>query len=161
MASTTIQVGDEKDSKQPTDHIEDIGSKKSDLHVEVAESLDQDNEKKYVQPPSTARELVAEILMLEDDPTVNPWTFRMWFYRYRHVCFCRVRLLLPDLQRQKATLTRASRIVTTINSFKPQSVQIHLVFVAVITYIIGNAMALVLPSKGRIGRLLNPGPVRG
>jgi hypothetical protein len=29
--------------------------------------------------PKTARELVSEILELEDDPTVNPWTFRMWF----------------------------------------------------------------------------------
>jgi hypothetical protein len=33
------------------------------------------------------------------------------------------------------------------------------VFVAVITYIFGRVMAAVLPSKGRIGRILNPGPV--
>jgi NADH:ubiquinone oxidoreductase subunit 2 (subunit N) len=51
------------------------------------------------------------------------------------------------------------RIITTINTFKPQSVQIQLVFVAVITYILGNAMALVLPAKGWLGRMLNPGPV--
>jgi hypothetical protein len=51
------------------------------------------------------------------------------------------------------------RTVTTINTFKPQSIHIHLVFVAVITYIIGLAMANLLPNKGRIGRIINPGPV--
>ena len=51
------------------------------------------------------------------------------------------------------------RTVTTINTFKPQSIHIHLVFVAVITYIIGLAMANFLPSKGKIGRIINPGPV--
>jgi hypothetical protein len=29
--------------------------------------------------PTTGREIVAEVLTAEDDPTVNPWTFRMWF----------------------------------------------------------------------------------
>jgi hypothetical protein len=27
----------------------------------------------------TARDLVAEVLDLDDDPEENPWTFRMWF----------------------------------------------------------------------------------
>jgi hypothetical protein len=27
----------------------------------------------------SARDLVTEVLLVEDDPTVNPWTFRMWF----------------------------------------------------------------------------------
>lgn len=53
----------------------------------------------------------------------------------------------------------AFRILTTISEFKPQAVGVHLVFVAVVTYVIGNMMAFVLPSKGRIGRLINPGPV--
>jgi hypothetical protein len=51
------------------------------------------------------------------------------------------------------------RILTTINEFKPQMVPIHIVFVAVVTYIIGNLMAFILPSKGWLGRLINPGPV--
>jgi hypothetical protein len=59
--------------------MEDLGSKELAVHVEVAESLEQDHGKKYVEPPATARDLVAEILMVEDDPTINPWTFRMWF----------------------------------------------------------------------------------
>jgi hypothetical protein len=51
------------------------------------------------------------------------------------------------------------RTITTINTFKPQSVHIHLVFVAVMSYVIGEAMARILPSRGRIGRIINPGPV--
>lgn len=42
--------------------------------------------------------------------------------------------------------------------FKPQVVFLHTVFVAVISYVLGAFMAAVLPSKGRIGRVLNPGP---
>ena len=38
------------------------------------------------------------------------------------------------------------------SKIKPQSIHIHLVFVAVITYIIGLAMANILPNKGKIGR---------
>jgi hypothetical protein len=51
------------------------------------------------------------------------------------------------------------RTITAINTFKPQSIHIHLVFVAVITYVFGTAMARFLPSKGRLGKILNPGPV--
>lgn len=31
------------------------------------------------KPPTTARDLVTEVLSLSDDPSINPWTFRMWF----------------------------------------------------------------------------------
>jgi hypothetical protein len=53
--------------------------------VDVTEaplSPDEDefsDDKRRKKPPKTARELVTEILVVEDDPTVNPWTFRMWF----------------------------------------------------------------------------------
>ena len=30
-------------------------------------------------PVSTAEDLVTNILHVDDDPTLNPWTFRMWF----------------------------------------------------------------------------------
>lgn len=35
---------------------------------------------------------------------------------------------------------------------------IHTVFVAVISYVMGTAMATLLPRKGRIGKIINPGP---
>lgn len=42
--------------------------------------------------------------------------------------------------------------------FKPQSISISASFLAIISYLMGNGMALVIPRKGRIGHLLNPGP---
>lgn len=42
--------------------------------------------------------------------------------------------------------------------FKPQSVSIPPSFLAIIAYILGNAMAFIIPRKGRIGQFLNPGP---
>jgi hypothetical protein len=51
------------------------------------------------------------------------------------------------------------RTLTTINSFRPQAVPIHAVFVAVMSYVMGRVMHVILPSKGPIGRFLNPGPV--
>jgi hypothetical protein len=42
-------------------------------------NLSHDEDNHTVRPPTTARDLVAEILLVEDDPTLNPWTFRMWF----------------------------------------------------------------------------------
>ncbi|KAF2399029.1 OPT superfamily oligopeptide transporter [Trichodelitschia bisporula] len=119
------------------EHVEYIDAKKPIVAVEE-ESVDHDDDKRYNKPPKTARELVTEILLVEDDPTVNPWTFRMWFIGIGMSVF--------------------AGTVTTINTFKPQSIHIHLVFVAVITYIMGMGLAAILPSKGRLGRILNPGP---
>jgi hypothetical protein len=50
--------------------------------------------------------------------------------------------------------------MTTINTFRPQPVMIHAVFVVVLSYVFGRMMHQFLPSKGLIGRILNPGPVR-
>lgn len=41
--------------------------------------LDEDEEKGHNKPVETARDLVTSILRTEDDPTLNPWTFRTWF----------------------------------------------------------------------------------
>ncbi|TLD29496.1 putative phospholipid-transporting ATPase [Venturia nashicola] len=129
------------DKAVPTQHVEYVGSEKSDVNiVERAapdSSLSQD-EKTNVKPPSTAREFATEILAVEDDPSQNPFTFRMWFLGIGISVF--------------------AGTITTINTFKPQSVHIHLVFIAAISYIFGTAMAKTLPSQGRIGRILNPGP---
>lgn len=40
--------------------------------------------------------------------------------------------------------------------FKPQSVSVSIIFLTVISYVGGNAMAYILPQRGPIGRWLNP-----
>jgi len=63
-------------------HVEYIGGEKGANVVERVESdsssLSHDG-KVYTKPPTTARELVTEILAVEDDPSLNPYTFRMFF----------------------------------------------------------------------------------
>lgn len=121
-----------------------LGSSSLDKDIELIETRDSDTvsiEKQAapVKPPSTAREIATEILTVEDDPTLNPWTLRMWIIGLG--------------------LSFFSGTITTINSFKPQSVHIDVVFIAIISYILGRFLAVVLPKKGRIGAILNPGPV--
>jgi hypothetical protein len=52
-----------------------------------------------------------------------------------------------------------SASTTAINTFKPQPVHIHLVFLVVISYVLGEGLARIIPRRGRIGRFLNPFPV--
>jgi hypothetical protein len=83
---TTTQGTTHMNEKNPnvsTQHVEYFDSKKVDVNVverqdSEASSL-SDEEKIHTKPPSTARDLVTEILAVEDDPTQNPWTFRLWF----------------------------------------------------------------------------------
>jgi hypothetical protein len=79
MALITTGKRQEKNSESLVAHTEYLDSEKREVKVDVAESLEQDHAKKHVKPPDTARDLVGDILMVQDDPTVNPWTFRMWF----------------------------------------------------------------------------------
>jgi OPT family oligopeptide transporter len=119
------------------EHVEYLDAKQGKLSTVEYASSDEENQAAS-KPPRTARDLVTEVLEVEDDPTINPWTFRMWFIGMGMAVF--------------------AGTVTAINTFRPQSIHIHLVFVAVVTYILGTALATILPSKGRIGRILNPGP---
>jgi hypothetical protein len=41
--------------------------------------VDDDGFNIYNSPAETAKDLITEVLHVEDDPTLNPWTFRTWF----------------------------------------------------------------------------------
>ena len=79
MASQPVDPSETKNLKGVVEHVDYLDSKKLDISVDVYDNLEEEKIKKYVKPPATARELVGEILRVEDDPTINPWTFRMWF----------------------------------------------------------------------------------
>lgn len=49
-------------------------------------------------------------------------------------------------------------VLSGIYYFKPQTVSVSHIFLAVITFILGEGMALLIPRKGAIGRFLNPHP---
>ena len=83
MAEAKNGVTFQGDKGISAQHVEYIGSEKGGTSVvervaSDSSSLSHD-EKTHIKPPTTARELVSEILLVEDDPTLNPFTFRMWF----------------------------------------------------------------------------------
>lgn len=90
-------------------------------------------------PAETAQDLVTEVIHAEDDPTLNPWTFRMWFLGLG--------------------LSAFGGVLSTIYYFKPQTLGVSTIFLGCISYILGEAMSHLIPRVGFIGRLLNPHPV--
>jgi hypothetical protein len=47
----------------------------------------------------------------------------------------------------------------TIYYFKPQTLSVSTIFLGVISYVLGELMARLIPRWGLLGRLLNPHPV--
>jgi hypothetical protein len=83
MAGTRFQTT-EKEEFNPLPKFKEYADfeatgKKSS--VTVTESLHDRDEKRLhgKERLRDARDLVTEILLVEDDPSLNPWTFRMWF----------------------------------------------------------------------------------
>jgi hypothetical protein len=61
-------------------HAVESGEVETANHVTSEEvSYDEDGEEHYTRPAETAEDLVTEVLHVHDDPTLNPWTFRVWF----------------------------------------------------------------------------------
>jgi OPT oligopeptide transporter protein len=106
--------------------------------VSFTTSSDSDSEQ-FNAPAETAKDLVTEVLSATDDPTLNPWTFRVWFLGMG--------------------LSTFGGSLATIYYFKPQTVFVSTVFLAVISYVLGEVLAQIIPTKGVIGKIFNPHPV--
>jgi hypothetical protein len=100
---------------------------------------DQGDTEYFSKPAQTAADLVTEVIHAQDDPTLNPWTFRVWF--------CGIGLSI------------FGGVLATIYYFKPQSVTISTIFLAVISYVLGEFFAKIIPRRGLIGGIFNPHPV--
>jgi hypothetical protein len=83
MATTTIttQVGEKGGADKVANEaqqIEYFDEKTGNLSVSDSDAREDVKPAKKDRLKS-ARDLVTEVLLVEDDPSVNPWTFRMWF----------------------------------------------------------------------------------
>lgn len=87
--------------------------------------------------PNNERELVAHVISEDDDPSLNPWTFRSFFIGFG--------------------LSAFGSALAEIYYFKPQTLTVSLMFLAIMSYIIGTAMDSFIPRRG-IFRWLNPHP---
>ncbi|PYH47645.1 OPT family oligopeptide transporter [Aspergillus saccharolyticus JOP 1030-1] len=101
-------------------------------------SSDEDGGFESDQVVSTAADLVTHIIKVEDDLSLNPWSFRMVFLG--------------------AGLPIFGGVLQEFSYFKPQTIYVSQVFLTVIAYVLGELMAYAIPRRGVIGRLLNPGP---
>ncbi|EGN99901.1 hypothetical protein SERLA73DRAFT_106779 [Serpula lacrymans var. lacrymans S7.3] len=83
------------------------------------------------------RDIATNVISVEDDPSLNPWTFRSFFIGIG--------------------LSAFGGVLAEIYYFKPQTVLVSLMFIAIIAYVIGIFMETFIPRRGWF-RYLNPGP---
>ncbi|KAG1905878.1 OPT oligopeptide transporter protein-domain-containing protein [Suillus fuscotomentosus] len=83
------------------------------------------------------REIASHVISVVDDPSLNPWTFRAFFIGLG--------------------LSAFGGSLAQIYYFKPQTVNVSLMFLGIISYVIGLAMETFIPRHGLL-RYLNPGP---
>ncbi|KAG1858150.1 OPT oligopeptide transporter protein-domain-containing protein [Suillus subluteus] len=86
---------------------------------------------------SNERDIATHIISVDDDSSLNPWTFRAFFIGLG--------------------LSTFGGVLAEIYYFKPQTVLVSLMFLAVVSYILGVFMETVIPRRGLL-RYLNPGP---
>lgn len=83
------------------------------------------------------RDIATHVISVDDDPSLNPWTFRAFFIGLG--------------------LSAFGGVLAEIYYFKPQTVLVSLMFLAVISYVLGIFMETFIPRRGLL-RYLNPGP---
>lgn len=121
--------------------------------VESRLSFDSESQGSKLRSNSTTTISVNEVIHAEDDPTLSPWTFRMWFLGGCILPWLFKQLLTPLIG---LSLSLFASTVTTISTFKPQPIRINLIFLVVLSHVLGRGLERLIPRKGRIGRFLNP-----
>ncbi|KAJ5738648.1 hypothetical protein N7493_001803 [Penicillium malachiteum] len=125
--SPDVNVVDEK--KVPVDVTTN-----SPQDVEEGNDFDED----IIHHPADQDDILTHTIHVQDDPTLNCFTFRTWFLGIGLAIF--------------------GGVISSIYYFKPQTVTVSTVFVAVLAYLLGEGMAFIIPRKGWIGKWLNPHP---
>ncbi|KAI0057185.1 OPT superfamily oligopeptide transporter [Artomyces pyxidatus] len=120
--------------ERPSDEKLSSVDEKAPYHkTDVESSTDSD----VSEVLADERDLVTHVISLDDDPTLSPWTFRSFFLGIG--------------------LSAFGGVLAEIYYFKPQTVLVSTMFLAIIAYVLGIFMETVIPSRG-IFRYLNPGP---
>ncbi|KAG1858091.1 OPT oligopeptide transporter protein-domain-containing protein [Suillus subluteus] len=86
---------------------------------------------------SNERDIATHVISVDDDPSLSPWTFRAFFIGLG--------------------LSTFGGVLAEIYYFKPQTVYVSLMFLAVVSYILGVFMETFIPRRGLM-RYMNPGP---
>ncbi|KAG1754615.1 OPT oligopeptide transporter protein-domain-containing protein [Suillus lakei] len=102
--------------------------------IETSTREDETDENVVLQ---NEREIATHVISVDDDPSLNPWTLRAFFIGIG--------------------LSAFGGSLAQIYYFKPQTILVSLMFLGIISYIIGFAMETFIPRHGLL-RYLNPGP---
>ncbi|KAI0341506.1 OPT oligopeptide transporter [Trametopsis cervina] len=118
--------------------LEKLDEEKSPV-VEVVSAVDDDDESAYVDATiiEKAEDVAVQVISSRDDPTLSAFTFRTVFLGIGLSVF--------------------SAVLATIYTFKPQNASVSQLFSLIIAYVLGEAMARFIPTRGWF-RYLNPGP---
>ncbi|KAI0070550.1 OPT oligopeptide transporter [Panus rudis PR-1116 ss-1] len=120
------------DEKSPDGSFQDKEAAILDDELEVASTDEVDS--KIIERPE---DVAVQIISAQDDPSMPVFTFRTVFLG--------------------VGLSAFGAVLSTIYTFKPQNATVSQLFVLIIAYVLGTAMASIIPSKG-YWRYLNPGP---
>ncbi len=129
-------------------------------------------ETEAIHHPADKDDILTHTIHVEDDPTLNAITFRTIFLgkfwdREIRACIgtssnlCLASAIVLNLMLTYIAGTGLSLFggkISAIYYFKPQTISVSTVFLAVITYMLGELMAIFIPRNGIIGRWLNPHP---
>lgn len=88
--------------------------------------------------PANNTDILLHSIHLRDDPTIPAITFRSIFLGLGLSVF--------------------GGVLSGIYYFKPQTVVLPAVLLAVLAFLLGEGMSLIIPRRGRLGRFLNPHP---
>ncbi|THH03265.1 hypothetical protein EW145_g6393 [Phellinidium pouzarii] len=116
-----------------SEKVESITSDEKDVeNASTSEEGDGDGE-----ILNDARDLVTHVISIDDDESLSPWTFRTAVIGIG--------------------LSAFGGVLAEIYYFKPQTVLVSTMFLAIIAYVLGLAMETLIPTRGWF-RYLNPGP---
>ncbi|KIM40535.1 hypothetical protein M413DRAFT_72764 [Hebeloma cylindrosporum] len=100
------------------------------------EIIDEDDDNNF-GVLENERDIATHVITIHDDPTLNPWTVRAFIIGIG--------------------LSAFGGVLAEIYYFKPQTVLVSTLFLAIISYVLGIAMETLIPARGFL-RYLNPHP---
>ncbi|THH13998.1 hypothetical protein EW146_g6285 [Bondarzewia mesenterica] len=134
--STTEELTKIQDSLAGKEKVDEVNTVNSKDVGGGSESISNYEREEYLVQ-DYAHDVAFKVLSTQDDPEQHAFTFRFVFLGLG--------------------LSAFGSVLAQIYYFKPQTVSVARLFLLLISYFLGNAMAWGIPRKG-IFRYLNPGP---
>lgn len=128
-----------KDDAPANDVPVDVKYATDPIVVESGEGIG-DEKVDILHAPADTADVLVHAIHLHDDPSMPAITFRSMFLG--------------------VGLSVFGGVLSGIYYFKPQTVTLPTVFLAVIAFLLGEAMSLGIPRRGRFGKFLNPHPFK-